>query len=67
MLEKYLKKFFFCLGCLVRGGRNGTGCFSWVAEMALEVLPGVTKTAWDVLSGVANLCLMFCPGCQKMA
>ena len=28
---------------------------------------GVTKTAWDVLFGVANLCGMFCPGCQKMA
>ena len=27
----------------------------------------VTKTAWDVLSKVANGCGMFCPGCQKMA
>ena len=30
-------------------------------------MSGVTKTAWDVLSGVANLRGMFCPGCQKMA
>ena len=30
-------------------------------------MSGVTKTAWDVLSGVANLCGMFCPGCKKMA
>ena len=35
--------------------------------MAWDVLSGVTKTAWDVLSGVANRCVMFCPGCQKMA
>ena len=27
----------------------------------------VTKTAWDVLSGVVNRCGMFCPRCQKMA
>ena len=30
-------------------------------------MSGVTKTAWDVLSGVANLCGMFCPGWQKTA
>ena len=30
-------------------------------------MSGVTKTAWDVLFGVANLCGMFCPGLQKMA
>ena len=35
--------------------------------MAWAVMSRVTKTAWDVLSGVANLCGMFCPGCQKMA
>ena len=51
---------------------------SRVAKMAWDVLSGVTKTAWDVMygvtktasdvfSGVANLCGMFCPGCQKMA
>ena len=37
-------------------GKNGMGCFVQV-----------TKTAWDVLSGVANWCGMFCPGWQKMA
>ena len=42
------------MGCYVRGDKNNTGCFV-----------GVTKTAWDVLSGVANLCGQFCPGCQK--
>ena len=35
--------------------------------MAWDVLSGVTKTAWDVLSWVANLCGMFCPVWQKMA
>ena len=35
--------------------------------MAWDVMCGVTITAWDVLSGVANLCGMFCLGCQKMA
>ena len=35
--------------------------------MALDVMSGVKKTAWDVLSGVANLCGMFCPGWQNMA
>ena len=34
---------------------------------AWDVMSEVTKTAWDVLSGVANLCGMFCPGCKKMA
>ena len=31
------------MGCFVRGGKNGMGCF----------VRG-DKTAWDVLSGVAN-------------
>ena len=44
------------MGCFVRGGKNGMGCYV-----------RVTKTAWDVLSGVANLRGMFCPGWQKMA
>ena len=35
--------------------------------MAWDVLSGVTKTTWEVLSGLANQCRMFCPGCQKMA
>ena len=35
--------------------------------MARDVMSWVTKTAWDVVSEVANLCGMFCPGCQKMA
>ena len=40
---------------------------SGVAKKAWDVMSGVTKTTWDVLSRVANRCLMFCPGCQKMA
>ena len=44
------------MGCYVQGDKNSMGCY----------VP-VTKTAWDVLSGVANLCGMFCPGWQKMA
>ena len=35
--------------------------------MAWDVLSGVTKTAWDVLSRVSNLCGIFCLGCQKKA
>ena len=35
--------------------------------MAWDVMSGVTKTAWDILSRVANLCGTFCPGWQKMA
>ena len=30
-------------------------------------MSGTTKAGWDVLSGVANLCGMFCPRCKKMA
>ena len=44
------------MGCYVQGDKNSMGCYV-----------RVTKTAWDVLSGVANLCGMFCPGWQKMA
>ena len=44
------------MGCYVRGDKNSMGCY----------VRG-DKTAWDVLSGVANLCGMFCPGYQKMA
>ena len=39
---------------------------SRVAKMAWDVMSGVTKTAWE-MSGVTNLCGMFCLGCQKMA
>ena len=43
------------MGCYVRGDKNSMGCY----------VRG-DKTAWDhVLSGVANLCGMFCLGCQK--
>ena len=34
--------------------------------MTWDVLSGVTKTAWDVLSWVANHCGMYCPRFQKM-
>ena len=39
------------------------------AKLVWDVLSGGggTKTAWNFLSGVANLCVMFCPGCQNMA
>ena len=33
--------------------------------MAWDVFPECQKTAWDVLSGVANQCGMFCPGGKK--
>ena len=38
-----------------------------MTKTAWDALSGVTKTGWDVLYVVANLCGMFCPGCQKMA
>ena len=33
--------------------------------MAWDILYGMTKSVWDVLSAVANLSGMFCLGCQK--
>ena len=39
------------MGCYVRSDKNSMGCL---------IMSGVTKTTWDVLSGVANLCGMFC-------
>ena len=66
------------MGCFVRGGKNGMGCYvlgdknsmgCYVRgdknSMGCFVRGG--KSLWDVLSGVANLCGMFCPGWQKMA
>ena len=35
--------------------------------MAWGVLSGAAEIAWDVVSGMANLCGMFFPGFQKMA
>ena len=43
------------------------GCYVRVTKTTWDVMSGVTKTAWDVLSRVANLWGMFCQGCQKMA
>ena len=40
---------------------------SVAANMAWDVMSRVTKTVWDVLSRVANLCGVFCLGCQKKA
>ena len=40
---------------------------SGVTKTVWDALSRATKTAWDVSSMVANLCGMFCPGCQKMA
>ena len=55
------------MGCFVQGGKNGMGCYVQVDKNSKGCYVRVTKTAWDVLSGVANLCGMFCPGCQKLA
>ena len=44
------------LGSFVRDGRNDMGCF----------VRGV-KRAFIALSGMVNLCGMFCLGWQKMA
>ena len=35
--------------------------------MAWDVFFRAAIMAWDVLSGVANRCGMFCLGCQKIA
>ena len=40
---------------------------SGVAKVAWDVLSRAVETAWEVLFEVANLCGMFCPGCQKIA
>ena len=44
------------MGFFVRGGKNGMGCF----------VRG-DKNSMRCFVCVANLCGMFCPGCQKMA
>ena len=49
--------------CFVWDGRNGMGCFVRGGKNGMGSFVRVTKTAWDVLSGVANWCGMFCPGC----
>ena len=41
------------MGCFVRGGKNDMGC-----------IVRVTKTAWDIMSGVTKQHGMFCPGWQ---
>ena len=55
------------MGCFVRGGKNGMGCYVRGDKNGMGCYVRGDKTAWDVLSGVANLCGMFCPGCKKMA
>ena len=55
------------MGCFVRDGKNGMGCYVRGDKNGMGCYVRVTKTAWDVLSGVANLCGVFCPGCKKMA
>ena len=55
------------MGCFVRGGKNGMGCYVRGDKNSMGCYVRGDKTAWDVLSGVANLCGMFCPGGQKMA
>ena len=42
------------MGCIVQGVKSVCDVLSSVAEMA-----------WDVLSRVLNLCVVFCPGWQK--
>ena len=41
--------------------------FSGMAERVwVFFVEGGRNGVWDVLSGVANLCGMFCQGCEKM-
>ena len=41
--------------------------FSGMAERVwIFFVEGGRNGVWDVLSGVANLCGMFCQGCEKM-
>ena len=61
-LKKQSEYGMFCpgwqngMGCYVRGDKNDMGCY----------VRG-DKNSVGFLSGVANLCGMFCPGCKKMA
>ena len=38
------------MGCFVRGDKNCMGCFVPGGKLMRDVLSGVTKMAWDVLS-----------------
>ena len=42
-------------------------CSLWGGKSGMRFLFRAAEPAWDVLFGVANLCGMFCPGCQKIA
>ena len=54
------------MGCFVRGGKNGRGYYVWDDKKQHGMLcPGVTKTPWDVLSRVANLCGNVLSGVSK--
>ena len=52
----YALKFEQNVGCFVWGGKNGMGCF---------VGGGGNKNSMECFVRGANLCRMFCPGCQK--
>ena len=38
------------MGCFVQGGKNRMGCFVQGGKSLRDVLSGVSKMAWDVLS-----------------
>ena len=38
------------MGCYVQGDKNSMGCFVWGGKLMRDVLSGVAKMAWDVLS-----------------
>ena len=58
---------FICGGksgmwCFIQDGKNDMRCLVRSGKSLWDVLSWM---AWDALSGVANLCGMFCPGWQK--
>ena len=55
------------MGCFVRGGKSGMGCYARGDKNSMGCYVRGDKNSMGCLSGVANLCGMFCPGCQKMA
>ena len=55
------------MGCFVRGGKNGKGCYVRGDKNIMGCYVRGDKNSKGCFSGMANLCGMFCPGCQKMA
>ena len=65
--ETYPEGAVLVWNVLSRVAKKAWDAMSGVTKTAWDVMSVATKIAWDVLYEVANLCGMFCPGCQKKA